>query len=153
MPKFKFQLEPLLKLRERVERDRQAAVAQLERERLELEGAIRDRQDAINHARYAARGALSPGGSVDLEQARLSAIASLRSQADAQANALKLAGLYKRIEDARENLLRATAARRAIELIKEQRQQEHQRIESRKEFQLIDELATINASHASGDRP
>ena len=144
MPKFKFQLEPLLKLRERVERDRQIAVARLENERAEIERTIRDRQQSIDHARYAAKDALSPG-SIKLHDARKHAVAALRHQADAQNNALKIAGVFKRLNDARDELTRATAARRAIELIKEKRKAEHERAEARKEAIALDELATITA--------
>lgn len=153
MAKFKFQLEPLLKVRERVERDRQLAVAQLENEKLQIEAAIRERQKSIDAARYAARSALEPGKSINLGHARKNAVAALHYQADAQASTLKLAGLYKRINDARQELTRATAARRAIELIKEQRKQEHQRQQNRKEAELIDELATINAARRRGATP
>lgn len=145
MPKFIFQLDPLLRMRKRVEQDRQLAVAKLETERNAIQNAIRDRQHAIDQARHDAKAALTPGAALNLRDARTHAVAALRSQAEAQANALKLAGLLKRIDAARSELATATQARRAIERIKERRLEEHNRAEARKQAAVLDELATINA--------
>jgi len=151
MATFRFKLQPLLDQRERIEQDRQIALAKLESQRSEIESTIRSKQSDIDRSRHAARDALAPGKSIDLKGARSSAVAALKHQAEAQASTLKLAGLYKQIDAARNDLARATAARRAIELLKEQRKAQHERELARRDAALIDEIATTSAARSAGD--
>lgn len=147
MPKFRFKLESVLSLRERVERDRQAALAAVHTERQALESQLRDIQTTIREGKDLWRSSLS--GQVDARAARHSAVASLHLQARAQRVVLQLAGVHKRIETARLALVEASRERRAVELLKERRRSEWERAISRAEDAAVDELAVIRAAHTA----
>ncbi|HRQ72129.1 MAG TPA: flagellar export protein FliJ [Phycisphaerales bacterium] len=140
MPRFVFKLEPVLNLREREEREHQRAVAVLERERMRLEAFIRECQRASRAERLVLRDALAEGGRVDLWPVRMQAAAAGELTTRAARAAVELAGLTKRIEQARALLIEATKRRRAMELLKERRLEEWRRTEAKAEFLLVDEI-------------
>ncbi len=147
MPRFVFKLEPVLNLREREEREHQRAVAVLERERMRLEAFIRECQRASRAERAVLRDALAEGGRVDLWPVRMQAAAAGELTARAARAAVELAGLTRRIEQARTLLIEATKRRRAMELLKERRLEEWRRTEAKAEFLLVDEIGT-RVAHA-----
>jgi flagellar export protein FliJ len=65
---------------------------------------------------------------------------------DAQRTVLELAGLHRRLQEARCLLTDASVKRRAIELLRDRRFQEWRRNHVRREQAAQDELAIINAS-------
>lgn len=157
MAKFRFPLEALLEQRSAVEKSRQLAVAALERERIELEGLIGDRQRQIRSHKDDLRALLTGVGadgtpqSVDTRTVRLQANASLHAQVGTQRMALQLAGVYRRLEAERAELMRATTARRAVETLKTRRLEAWKRELNRKESTMLDEMATMAVSR--GRRP
>ena len=141
MRKFVFKLEPVLEMRRRAEEERQRAVALLERERLGIEDRLRAVQRSIEGARAEQRGMLSAGGAVAVHGVRLQAGAAMAAVGRAHQLALELAGVMKRLDAARAELLRAAAARKAVELLRE-RQQEQWRLEmGRREIADLDDIA------------
>ncbi|MCW5775127.1 MAG: flagellar FliJ family protein [Phycisphaeraceae bacterium] len=142
MATFVFKLQPVLVLREREERERQRAVAVLERERLRLESLIRECQRASRAERGVLRDALTDGGRVDLWAVRMQAAAAGELATRAARAAVELAGLTKRIEQARTLLIEATKRRRAMELLRERRYEEWRRSGAKAEFLLVDEIGT-----------
>lgn len=144
MAKFRFKLEPVLTLRERAERDRQAELGAIHAERRDLEGQLRGIQDQIRDGKDQWRSSLA--GSVNALAARQTAVASLYLQARAQRLVLQLAGVHKRLEAARLALVEASRERRAVELLKEKRRSEWQRELSRAEDAAVDDLAVLRAS-------
>ena len=160
--RFIFRLEPVLEQRERVERDHQLRVAALERERIELEDRLRSCQSRILEAKAELREHLS-GGAVAAEQAvagggvaaaapaRLVSIAALRLQSHASLHlvararqvVLELAGAHERLRHARVELAKATAARKAVTLLRERQLAEWKRALAKQEAGELDELMVM----------
>lgn len=145
MPRFRFELEPVLEQRLRDEHDRQRSVAELERERLALEDEIRACQRAIDQERDDLRSLLGAGGggAVDLRAARMQAGASLGHMARAQRAVLKLAGVHKRLERARAELLEATKRRKAVENLRQRRYEQWKREQDAAEARELDDLSVM----------
>lgn len=169
MPRFVFKLEPVLKQRIAIEREKQLVVAHLESQRVELETTIRQAQKAIDASRNQLRellgnspaiksGGSSSGGdniqrtgqvvvkNVNLFGARLQAASTLQASVAAQRAVIKLAGIFTRLEVARTDLASAMKRRRAVELLKEARFEEWKREIQRKESEMLDEVGTRIAS-------
>jgi len=177
MPRFIFKLEPVLKQRTAVEREKQLVVAHLESQRVDLESTIRSAQNAIDASRNELRELLGnsshtnasesrngEGGgsfrssqrnsqvvvkSVNLFGARLQAASTLQASVSAQRAVIKLAGIFTRLVAARADLANAMKRRRAVELLREARFEEWKRELQRKESELLDEVGTRIASENS----
>lgn len=145
MAKFRFELDALLRLRQREERDQQLIVAQLERDRVEIEGKIQSIQHAISSAKQDLRTRLT-GQVADARTLRLQAASTLTLQAKAQEQAIRLAGVYKRLDTAREALARLAAKRRAVELLREQRYEQWRLDERRRETAENDDITGSRAA-------
>ena len=85
-------------------------------------------------------------GEVDAMALRLQSHAALGLMREAQAAAIALAGLSKRIATARAELDVARSRRRAVEVLRERRYEEWKLQEERREVAVIDELATCTAA-------
>jgi flagellar export protein FliJ len=139
---FRFRLAPVLTQRERAERDRMLMVADLEREKIQLENRIRAAQNRIVAGRQAMADSLS-GGRVELGDARLQAGATLRDDQQARRAVLELAGVMRRLEGARAELIEAAARRRAIELLRDRDQSRFNAERDRKENNALDDLIVM----------
>lgn len=147
MPRFHFELEAVLEQRRAVERTRQLAVATLERQRMDLEDRIRDIQRQIVSEKQDLREALSIGNlAVDLRHVRLQAAASLRLIGKAQHAVIQLAGVHKRLDASRLELIEATTRRKAVEVLKERRYEQWRSEEKRRENGALDELSVMRAA-------
>lgn len=149
MARFVFEHEALLEQRRRAERERQVVVAQLERERMELEGVLRGAQRSLASCKTDLRDALhgrGGGARVDIGAVRMQASASFGLTARAQGVAIRLAGSMRRLEAARRELMAASAARRAVELLRERRLEQWRREQARREAAELDEIATTRAA-------
>lgn len=144
MARFHYNLQPLLTLRERQERDKELALARVESERQAIEDQIRTSQDEIVRCKLDWRGSLA--GTVDPRAARFQAGAALHLQGKTQRLVLQLAGVQRRLEAARSELAEASRRRRAVELHKERRLREWKREQSKREDLMVDELATMAAA-------
>lgn len=142
MARFRFELQVVLDQRERVERDRQKVVAELEAQRVSLEDVIRRCQDGLARERMQLREMLK--GS-DLRGVRYQVAASGRLAATAQRAVLELAGVHKRLEAARQALLEAARQRKAVELLRERRFEEWRQEQNRRESAAADELVVMRA--------
>ncbi len=158
MARFRFNLEHVLEQRIRAERDRQVVFAGIDRERVELESQIRGHQHALVGYKRDLRSALAGeepteelgGAAVTLPEVRLQAGASLMVMGKAQSAVLQLAGVHKRLEIARGELLEAARARRAVELLREQRYAQWKRDLDRKEAAELDDLSVMRAGRDHG---
>jgi flagellar export protein FliJ len=74
------------------------------------------------------------------------ASSSMQILRDAQRIVLELAGVHKRLEAARAELIEATKQRRAVELLRDRRFAEWRNAENKRETAAIDELAVIAAA-------
>ncbi len=139
-----------------MERQHQQVVAGFELQRVELEDRIRSMQSSLQDIRQDLREALSPDGStrkaIDASNVRLQAGASLHAQLHTQSLAIELAGVLKRLESARAELMAAAAQRKAVELLITRRREEAQRAEERREAAELDEISTIRHARADHDR-
>lgn len=152
MASFVFELESVLKARAAAERQKQIALGEIERDRVAIEDDIRRIQQCIAAEKAELRDALSGvgGAAVDVRGVRLQANASLRLILAAQQAVLRLAGVHKRVEAARRELLEAARARKAVEMLKERRREAWLTEQRRLEAMALDELAIMRASRAGG---
>jgi len=143
MARFVFSLQAVLDQRRAVERERQVEVGTLEGKRRALEEAIRGAQREIGAARERRRRGLVEA--LDMRAARAHAAEEGTWERRAQALAIELAGLLKRLEGARGRLAEAVRDRRAIERLRERRYEEWRRERERLERNELDELAVMRA--------
>lgn len=148
MARFRFNLQPVLEHRVMIEREKQRAVAILERERLGLEDTIRACQRAIEAEQSEARGRLV--GLVDLRAVRQQGSAALRHAASARRAVLRLAGVHQRLVAARAELLEAAKRRKAVELLRERRYEQWKQDQSRREAGALDELVVMGHGRVRG---
>ncbi len=142
MAKFVFELEVLLEQRRREERDRMKAVAQIERERVEIEHAALRLAAAMRDEREVLRQELAQHTGVHLGRVRMQANASLHGIRKTHELALQGAATITRLDAARAELLKATTRRRAVELLRERRLEAWLAEERAKEAREDDELVT-----------
>lgn len=148
MPRrFVFRMQALLEQRERDERDRQLRVAEVERERLAAEDRLRGVQREIASARDDLRRSLA--GEVALGEVRLQAGATLHLELRARQCALELAGVLKRLELVRAELLRAARARKAVAILREKQFEEWKRDAARREHAELDEMMVMRHGRGS----
>lgn len=155
MAKFRFNLEPVLQQRRAGEREKQRVVGELERERLGMEARLRAWNESVRGGRDELRGALgsADGGMMAIAEVRMHASASLRMVGEAERLAVSLAGLYRRIERARVELLEAARSRRAVEMLRERRFEEWKNEQEKRERDAVDEIAVMRAARAKEIRP
>lgn len=146
MPKFRFELEAVIKQRLAIERQKQLVLADLERTRLALEDKLRGFQASITAEKNDLRDSLGPASqssaaTVDLSRVRMQANMSLHLVAKAQQTVFQLAALHRRLEAARKDLLAATTRRKAVEKLKERRYEQWRLEQASLEARVLDEIA------------
>ncbi len=165
MPRFRFTLQALLDLRERVEEDRRREAAELERVRLEFERALEAARAREEGERRQWRDMLGSGGAsagvsrvIDLAGAKRQAfaIAGLLQQAGAIQS--RLAKAQRAVDTARERLAHAAKERKAMELLRDQRRAEWERAQAKAEAAMLDDLSmtrdareNLNEARAVGE--
>lgn len=145
MARFEFNLETALEQRRRVERERQTAVARLEQARLSAQGRVAAVQQRLVQEREQMRSMLG-GGAVPVSGVRLQATAGLRGIAELRALAVELAGVYKRLETARAELLSAAVARKAVEKLRDKQLARWKSEQERRESAELDDLTLMRAA-------
>ncbi|MFU8829897.1 MAG: flagellar export protein FliJ [Phycisphaerales bacterium] len=145
MAKFRFQLDPLLELRRRAERDQQLVIAGIESERQSLEDRIRSCGESIDQSRSDLRDRLNPGSTsvVNAREAAWQTHSMHRKRTEADALVITLAGLMKRLEREREVLIELARDRRSLEKLRERRQDAWNTDRARRERIELDDLACI----------
>lgn len=144
MAGFRFKLDAVLRTRRNAEQAKQRVLAELHRERIALEDVLRMHQQQIEDTRGAMREQLV--GRIDTRDLRGHTAATLRLMTRAQSLALELAGVHKRIDAARRDLLQASRARRAIELLRDNRYAQWKAAMQKAEDNAIDELSVAAAA-------
>lgn len=117
--RFTFELEVVLEQRRRVERDALGVLAMAQNERVSVEAEMEELRGAVEAERDVARGLMV--GRVSARSLREHVAGELGADRKARALAVKLAGVQKRIEKARELLRQASVQREAIERLRERR--------------------------------
>jgi flagellar export protein FliJ len=150
MAKFVFKLMPLLEQRRREQRERQRVVAEIEGERLALEEHLRRHQQTIEQGRGALRDMLSPdgatGGVVRSELVRWCAASPVAVDRLARQVVLQLAGVHRRLEQARRQLRMADVRLKAVELLRDKQYERWRDDLDRREASELDEIATMRAA-------
>lgn len=139
MARFRFTLARLLDRRLKEEEARRLALAKIEGHRRALEDALRDRQREISAGREEWRRQLV--GEIDPAALRHQAGASLGLLRKAQRTVIEIAGLEKSLVRAKEDLIEAARARRALEILRERRLAAFHAVEARREREQLDEFA------------
>jgi flagellar FliJ protein len=152
MPRrFVFRLQPVLEQRERLEERAQLRVAEIERQRLGVEQTLKAIQTEVLDTRKVLRGGLHGGPgrtSGSMTDVRLAANQSLHLTVRAQRAAMELAGVLKRLELARAELLKASADRKAVQLLKDRAQDEFRREQLKREMAELDEMVVMRHGRA-----
>jgi flagellar FliJ protein len=148
--KFRFRLEALLRVRRQAEQVRQRAVAELEGRRRDLETALRRHQDQIAAGKRTQCDRLV--GRLDVTELRARAGSTIQHMREAQRILLELAGVHRRLEEARADLIEATRRRRAVELLRERRFAAWKKRIDGAENAALDELAVFAAARKDRDR-
>lgn len=150
MAKFVFKLTPLLEQRRREQRERQRVVAEIESERLVLEQRLRQHQETIEQGRGALRDMLAPDGAeagmVRSELVRWCAASPVAVDRLARQVVLQLAGVHRRLEQARNQLRLADVRLKAVELLRDKQYQRWRDEMNRRESGELDEIATMRAA-------
>jgi len=142
MAKFIFELKVLLAQRRREEQERMKAVAEIERERVEIEQSALRLAAEMRAEREVLRQELEGKTGVDLGSVRQQANASLHGIRKTHELALQGAATVTKLEGVRRELLEATTRRRAVELLRDRRFEAWLAAERAKEAREIDELVT-----------
>lgn len=131
-----------------VEQNHQRLVASIEHERMALEESLRTQQHRIAHGKES----LSSGlvGQVDMTVLRRHAAVSIQLQRLAQRTVLELAGVHRRLDAARQELIEAAKQRRVVERLREQRFEQWKAQQEKAETDAIDELAVMAAARRRG---
>lgn len=146
--RFHFRLQPVLELRERTEQQHQRRVAEIDTERLAHEQTLRGIQAELAQARESLRSRLkSPSADADVSEGfagvRLQANAALHCSLRAQRAAIELAGTLRRLDAARAELMKASADRKAVQMLKDKRRAEHAAADRKREASDLDELMVM----------
>jgi flagellar protein FliJ len=140
MAKFQFRFQTLLAHHRRVEDQRQRDLAQHLRKRMILHDQIRDMQDTIRDTKQSMADGLI--GTVDLTRVGQFARYSGHAAQRARQIVVKLSGIEKQIDEARQTLLDATKQRKALEILRDKHEAAWRYEQNRREANEMDELAT-----------
>ena len=125
-------------------------VSELERERLALESRIRGCQQMMSDERHELTQTLGVGQRVDLQAVKMQAGASLRHNFDAQRAVLDLASVFKRLEAERAELVRVSARRKAVEMLRDQQREAFMKALERRETRELDEMSVLRHGRDKG---
>jgi flagellar FliJ protein len=139
MKKFKFNLQSVLHHRQVVEDQMQRELAQVLRHRMILVGQLRRMQETITQSKHDLGRSLA--GNVDMEKIAQFAMFSSQSTQHAHQIVGKLAAIEKQVEAARARLIHASADRKALELLRDAKQQAWNKEIDRRETAELDEAA------------
>ncbi len=143
--KFQFRLEPVLTQRRAQEESCQRDLAKSLRQRMILQDQLQKMQHTITQSKQQLADGLV--GAVDV--GRISEFTRYSGQVTQRAHAfvMKLAGVEQQIQATRNRLMEATRARKALELLRQQRYQQWKRIVERQEARQLDEIASMRYAY------
>ena len=146
--RFKFRLEPLLKLRRHREKERQkehsAAAAEVRRQKQELQTVDHNRLTALDHQRQRLTGRIS------VAEALVYSRYLMKLKRQRLAGTGLLHALEKEAERKRRKLIEVARERKTYELLKEKQQLRHRQGIEKQEQKELDEVAVT--SHRRGKK-
>jgi flagellar FliJ protein len=140
MARFSFKLEPVLRHRRMIEDEHQRELAQLLREQMILESRMHVLQGEITRDKSSMGSALV--GRVDVSRIRQHGAHQGRVAVHLQEIASRLFMLHRQIDDRRSQLIEATRARKAVEILKDKQYRRWRDEQNRRENRELDELST-----------
>ena len=139
--KFRYRLEPLLKIRQYREKERQkehsAAVHEVVRQKQELTALDSSRLDTLDHQRQQQVGRFS------IAEALVCSRYLVKLKRQRMAGTGLLHGLEKEAEKKRRKLVEAARERKIYELLKEKQQLRHRQAIDKQEQKELDEVAVV----------
>jgi len=140
--KFKFRLEPLLKLRRHREKERQkdhsAAAAEVHRQKLELQTVDHNRLRALDHQRQRLT------GSISVAEALVYSRYLMKLKRQRLAGTGLLHALEKEAERKRRKLIEAARERKTYELLKDKQHLRHRQGIEKQDQKELDEVAVTS---------
>lgn len=141
MAAFVFELEVVLEQRRRIEKDRQRALGEVLSQRVAVLQRVEDVYASMRTGHDELRTILRPeAGLVPIDRVRRQASSSLHAIVLVQRAAIELAGINKRIEAARAELLKASISRKAVETLRDRRYRAWKLEQDRREAAALDDL-------------
>lgn len=144
--RFVFELEAVLEQRRRDERNAQALLGSVQRERSGVEAQIAELRTTVEAEREVSRSLMV--GRVSARSLREHVAGELGADRRARSLAVKLAALQKRVDRARELLREAAVRREAIDRLRERRYRAWVAELEKAERQELDDLAVMRRGHA-----
>lgn len=151
MSRFRFLLQPVLNQRLLIEQAAQRETARCEQERFAVQRELDALRALESEERKELGDQLRRTGRLDTAQLRLQSVASMQVSRRMREAALRLAGAKVRSEESRQVLVKATAERRAMELIRDQQEQTWRAQAQRRETEALDEMAMAMRRLAARD--
>ncbi|NRA57933.1 MAG: hypothetical protein HRU13_07425 [Phycisphaerales bacterium] len=145
--RFVFELQAVLEQRHREEQRAQAALAAVQHERLEIERDLADLRLAVEAERDVTRSMMV--GRLTANSLREHIAGELGADRKARALAIKLAGVQKRIDAARDVLREASVQHEAINRLREQRLRAWVDELERAERLEVDDLMVMRRGHVA----
>ncbi|MFW5699166.1 MAG: flagellar export protein FliJ [Planctomycetota bacterium] len=139
MAKFAFRFQTLLEHRRRIEDERQRDLAKLMRTRMLFMDRLRGMQDTIRTSKHDMGSGLV--GKVDVSRIAQFARYSQQCAMQGQDIVVRLAGVEKQIDGARQRLMDAVRQRKALELLRERHHEQWKYEQARREALELDDLA------------
>ena len=150
--KFKFRLSALLRLREQVEQQRKRELGELLRQIRTFEDEVRNLYADIRDQDAFLRGVVAPGKSVDMRLVSIHRRFVMATQEQILDYLRQLAAVRKKTEAARENLVKATQDRRALEILRDKQKAAYRKALSKAEDAVLDEIALNLSTRRSAAR-
>ena len=147
--RFVFELQAVLEQRRRAERHAQGVLAAVQGERQAIEDQLAELRRGVEAERDVARGLMV--GRVSARSLREHVAGELGADRRARALALKVAGVQKRIDKARELLKLASVQREAIEKLRDRRLAEWKREQDKAERLEQDDLMVMRRGHGAAE--
>ena len=150
--KFKFRLAALLRLREQVEQQRKRELGELLRQIRAFEEEVRTLHADIRDQDAFLRKVVGPGQAVDMRLVSIHRRFVMATQEHILDCLRQLAAVRKQAEVARENLVKATQDRRALEILRDKQKGAYRRALSKAEDAVLDEIALNLSTRQSATR-
>lgn len=138
MAEFLFKLEAVLQQRRTIEDQCQRDLAKVLRQRMILLDQLRAMQSTITQSKTDLRDGLV--GTVDMDRVSHFARYTGQTAIRAQAIVTKLASIERQANTARNHLIAATQARKAIERLREKQHRKWKTEQDRREAAMLDEI-------------
>ena len=149
--KFKFRLSALLRLREQVEQQRKRDMGELLRQIRQFEEEVHRLHGEIRSEGEFLRGVVAPGQAVDMRLVTIHRRFVMATEQQILDCLRQLAAIRAKAEVARQNLVKATQDRRALEILRDKQRAAYLAALGKAEDRMLDAIAlNLTARQAAG---